>query len=186
MNLNKELILYILGVTAILAVMIVFLVIPLIKGIRSSSQDFVENRKKVVNLQREKRHYIALKQEYEDSKGKFEKINSLFVNSEVPVKFIEFLEESSVKANFPIEVSPGPGTQSKSDLWPTIFFKVAGSGSFTDFAKFLERVENSPFLVEVQDLNVDRLTEEDVRGESKERKVGDVEAKILIKAYTNQ
>jgi len=184
MNLNRELIAYILGLLTALVVISVFLVYPLLRDIRAGSDEFVESKEKVVGVQREREHYIALREEHERSKEKFQKIDEVFANSEVPVRFIEFLEESSLKSDFPIEVSPGSGSQAKEDLWASIFFRVTGTGPFTDFSDFLEKVENSPYLLEIQTLNINKLTEEELKRRNAEGSPGDIRVDLSIKVYT--
>ncbi|MCX6760810.1 MAG: hypothetical protein NTZ84_01730, partial [Candidatus Nealsonbacteria bacterium] len=98
-------------------------------------------------------------------------------DSEVPVDFISFLEKTASQSSVSIEISPFSAGKSGKDSWPFLNFQVNINGSFPSFLSFLEKIENSPYLIEIQNLNISQSAE--VKNSS-----GNVNALISFKAFS--
>ena len=57
-------------------------------------------------------------------------------------------------------------------------FKVLIEGLFSDCARFLEKLENAPYLITIEDLNIIRLPNEEGEGFSEE-----IEFNLSIKVF---
>lgn len=148
----------------------VFLIYPTFSEIKKSSQDFLSQKEKLTSLETKAENLEKFQTYYQEIKSNLEKIDKLFVNPEVPVDFISFLEETSRDSDVAIKIAPG--SLAKTAPWSSLFFQIATVSSFPNFLKFLEKLESSIYLIEIQNLNIARLSEDDVS------------ANISLKVYT--
>ena len=181
-----------LAIFGIISISIIFFVVyPFLKEIGKNSEDLIFQKKKLILFQKEIQNSIGISALYRIYKPNLDKIDNLFVNSEIPIEFISFLENNAETSQLVIEISPlsikeAPSSQPGADSpWSSLSFQLSTIGSFSDFLKFFERLENCPYLIEVFNLNVRRLTQEGVRATGlKSLSVGDVNATFSIKVYT--
>jgi len=178
----KKKIFFSLIIFGIISVLLIFLMIyPLLKEIKKDSEDFISQKEKLISLKEEIKNFKKIESLYKTYQPNLDKIESLFINPEFPVEFISFLEENAEKSQLKIEISPLAGKK-ETEPWPSLFFKIKTSSSFTNFLKFLERLESSFYLIEISDLNIKRLAEKEIRTE--EFKTGDIDANFSIIIYT--
>ena len=137
----------------------VFIVNPLYKDIKENSKELVSQKRQLSILETKIRNLEGFKILYKNLEDILEKINDLFVNSEVPVEFIGFLETTAEDCAVTLDISPVSSGQVGKDPWPSLTFRVTLQGSFPGFLKFLEKIENSPYLIEIQNLTVNRTTD---------------------------
>jgi hypothetical protein len=81
---------------------------------------------------------------------------------EVPVEFIGFLEKTAANSSVNIEISPLPVTKDETDAWSSLNFQIAANGSFPHLLLFIEKLESSPYLIEIQSLTISQLTGEKI------------------------
>ena len=160
-----------------LSLVLIFLVIyPLIKVIQESSQQLLSARGELTFFSKEKRNLRDFKDVFRKLEPDLEKIENLFVSFEVPIEFIGFLEELATDSDISIEVSSATRREVEEDPWPSYDFHLRASGSFSNFSKFIEKLENSSYLIEIYDLNVRKL-------EGAEFSAGDVYASLSLKVF---
>ena len=163
------------------------LVIPKLLGeIRKNSEDLISLNGELISLQKETENLNELEKIYQNYQPNLFKIDELFIDPETPIDFINFLEKNAQLSQLKIEISLAPKKEIKTDPWPSLFFKVPTYGSLPNFLRFLEKMENSPYLIEIVDLNIKRLAERDAQlikypGLSP----GDVESNLSIKVFTH-
>ncbi|MFH1462368.1 MAG: type 4a pilus biogenesis protein PilO [bacterium] len=145
-------------VFALLAV--VFLILPLCGEIKSNSQAKVVQKGELAALNEEIENLKAFKNIYIEIKPNLEKIDNLFVSSKIPIGFISFLEAICGDSQIEINISSFSSASASQELWPFLIFQINFTGAFSDFTTFLEKLEASPYLVEVQNLNIKSLNEE--------------------------
>ena len=49
------------------------------------------------------------------------------------------------------------------DVWDFVGFRLGLFGSYSNFMKFFGKLESSPFLIEIQDLTIKKLTESEIK-----------------------
>ncbi len=137
---------------------VVFVIFPLSREIKSNSRELVFQKEsstalqaKILNLEK----FKVLRKSLEEF---LEKTQGLFVNSSLPIEFINFLETISGRCQVQIEISPPSAGKIEKDPWPSLTFQISLTGSFSNFLKFLEKLENSPYLVEIQNVNISKAT----------------------------
>ncbi len=160
MNLTSKnkIILTIIAFLLLIALIVVFGVNPLYQKIRNNSQDVLFQKQKLAVLESKINSLEKFKIIYKDLEEIIIKIEDLFADPKVPVGFITFLENTAEESQLSIKISPVTLSKSEQDPWPSLGFRVASKGDFPDFLKFLEKLENSHYLIEFQDLSVDSLS----------------------------
>jgi hypothetical protein len=161
----------------------VFLVIPLIKGIEKDSRDLVSIKGDREFFSEEKSNIEKFGNIYKEIEPNFKKIDNFFVNSEIPVDFISFLKTLASQSNVLIKISPSVSLEKENkNSWPFFNFNLEVAGSFSDFSRFIEKLENSSYLIQVQNLNI-RKTKGQVSSSSEESLIDEIAASFLIKVF---
>lgn len=163
----------------------VFVIPKFLKEIRKNSGDLISSKSELASLREETKNFSQLAKIYQNYQSNLTKINGFFIDPEVPIEFIKFLEKNAILSQQKIEISLASTRKTDTDPWPSLFFQISTYGSFSNFLKFLGKLENSPYLIEILDLNTKKLTE----GELQSTKfqglfLGDVGATFSIKVYT--
>jgi len=173
MSQNKNLPLIILGITALLLVGLV--IRPLISNIKYSSENLVFQKERLAELENKSENIKKFQIAYGSRQANFEKMNRLFINKEEPINFIKFLEKEAKTAHLSIEITPVTVKTVASDFWPSTDFSLTLNGSFPHFLQFLNRLESSPYLIKLSNLNLDKP------GQSAN---GDIAISFQMKVYT--
>jgi len=167
----------IFGVVCILS--IVFAISLIFIGIKKNSDELLLEKKNLSSFSEGIKDLQESKKLYEAHQADLEKISKEFVDPKVPVEFIKFLEQNAKNSGLSVDISP-IATEEKENEWPSLSFQITTNGSFPSLLKFLEKLENSPYLIEILNLNLMRINELEEGGVS----VGGVSALFLIKVST--
>ena len=163
----------------------VFLIYPLFSEIEKSSQNFLSQKQKLLALEKKVENLEKFKKILPEISTDLKKIDNLFVDPKVPIDFISFLEKTSQDFQLSLKISPGLPLKIEKDPWPSIGFQLSLAGSFSNFTKFLEKLESGPYLIEIQNLTISRLSETELKSKEFENFLpGDVKANLSIKVYT--
>jgi Tfp pilus assembly protein PilO len=160
-----------------LAGFVFFALAPIFNGINKSAKDSAEVKKEIASLDLEINNLGTINQQYQQYQADFDKINSLFINLEIPVDFIRFLEKLSQDSKVSAKISSVTNAPDKKDeqSWPSLYFQTSAKGSFLNLSRFLEKLENAPYLIEIQNLNISKI---------EDQKSGkDVQAEFSIKVF---
>jgi len=155
---------------------IAFLIPKFLKEIRANSQELISLKNELASFQKETESFEKLAKVYQNYQPNFSKIDQIFIDPKDPIEFLDFLEKNASYFQLKYEISPLVGKESET---PSLFFQISVSGSFTNFLKFLEKLENAPYLIDVLNLNVKKIT-------SKEIPTANIESTFLIKVYTKK
>jgi len=176
-----------LGLTILL---IGFVIYPLFQGIKNDSKELVSQKQKIISLETKIENLGKFQTLWQGIEPDFQKIEKLFIDSEVPVAFISSLETIAKDCQMTIKISSAPSSGTEKDPWPSLFFQISSATSSPKFLKFLEKIETSPYLIEISSLNVRKLTEAELTqpflqkelGEG--RNLGDVAITLSLKVYS--
>ena len=187
MGIRKKIIL-ISVVSGIIGLAFIFLLIyPLFKRIIKNSQGIIETRKEIVLSQDKAGDISQIKKDFKKLEPDLEKIDSLFVDSEAPIGLIEFLEKTAVNSGISIEIRPVSLKESKEDSWDSIGFQITTISSSDNSLRFLEKLEAAHYLIEIQNVVVNKLTEQNLKSQRYEGySLGDVILNLKIKVFTNE
>lgn len=95
-------------------------------------------------------------------KEKMTFIENLLLDRELPIPFISFLEEKKREENLGMKITTSnlsPLTKSPPQF---LEFHVLLEGGFDGILRFIEKLENAPFLLEVNDLKVFAVSDKNV------------------------
>lgn len=163
--------------------LIVLIIFPLFKGIQKNSEDLVSQKKKLILLQEERESLGQIKTAYESNQLNLDQIDRFFVDPEVPVEFINFLEKQAIGSGLLFKVSSMVKEIEKETSESSLSVQISVIGSFPNFLKFLEKLESGHYLVEVINLNAQRLNSKNVQlKDFEEFSGGDVSSNLLIRA----
>lgn len=160
LNPNKKIMVSGIIFGIVIFILIVLIIYPLFGAIRAESKELISQKNKQAELILKTENIKEFQKNYKDYQPNLKKIDNLFINSAEPINFIEFLEREAANSRLSIEIAPSPSPKIKEDLWPSMNFQLKMSGSFSDFLKFLEKLESSPYLIEVLNLNINKPAEE--------------------------
>lgn len=134
-------------------IFIIFIIFPFVSGIKKVSKDLVLQKSEIYLLEQREKNLENLKKIYNSNQKNLEKIDASFIDPDTPIGFISFLEKIAANSQAGIEISLTGG---KSSFENSLSFSVSLDSSFPNFLKFLEKLENGPYLVEVSSLNMSR------------------------------
>jgi len=167
--------------------MLVFLIFPLSKDIKNNATELTFRKQDSLYLDDRLKNIEEFRKDYKEIRKNIDKGKNLFVKSEAPVNFIGFLEEISENSNVSIKISPFPVAKKLGDQWYSMVFQISTVADFENFLKFLEKIESGPYLTQIENLNIVRLTAQDLNAkELAAYSVGDIKANFSLKAFANQ
>jgi len=175
MSKNTNLPLIILGIATLL--LAVFLTRPLFLGVKQESANLISTRGVLIDFENKSKNLKSFQATYGDYQENLEKIDKLFIDQEEPVAFIEFLEKEANNFHLAIDITSLNAKVNESDPWPSISFYLLLNGSFTNFLRFLEKVESSPYLITLSNFDLKKPTD---------KTNGDVTITFQMKTYTQK
>jgi len=134
--------------------LIIFLIFPLFNNIRKGSEEIIKQKEALFLLEAKTKNLREARMIYQKIGPELEKTKSLFINPAMPVGFTAFLENLSRETNTDLAIVPLTQEKTKTDVWQPFFLQLNLKGAFPDFLKFLEKLENSPYLIEIVTLDV--------------------------------
>lgn len=184
------------GILSIL--LIVFLIYPFLGEIKKNSQNLFLQKKKIILLAQERENLKKMEDIFKTYQSDLDKIENLLVDPETPIEFISFLEKNAQVTGVELEISsmtkrtptlppPSQRAPEKKEPWPSLSLQLLVVGSFPNFLEFLEKLETSPYLIEILNLNSRRLTERELKSKEFEKfSLGDTSTSLSVKVYTKQ
>jgi len=165
----------------------IFLNVSLIKDIKKDYEKLNSQKQELYLFQKQIQEFESFKNETGFYKLNLEKIEKLFIDQETPIDFIKFLEKQSEELGILIKISPITIMPKESDLWKNLGFRVSLTGSFPKCLAFLEKVQLSKWLSDIEKLEISRITERDISIHKLENVFeGDVFFSINLKAYIKE
>ena len=137
----------------------------LIKDIKKNSEDFLRIKKEISIVRTQIENIESFKNTYLFLKPDLEKISNLFVDPEVPIDFIKFLESTASSSGVSIKVSLISSKAIIEEPWSFLEFQLNLTGSMQNIFKFLERIETANYLIEIQNLSIGQLSEKNLTTE---------------------
>ena len=171
MNPKKKTIISLITFGILALVLIIFLIYFLFPEIKNNSEEFLLQKKKLILLAKEKENLEKMKDIYKNYQSDLDKIEKLLIDPEVPIEFISFLETTASTSDLQLEIS-SITKEVRTDPLPSLSLQTLVTGSFPNFLEFLEKLETSPYLIEILDLNTKRSTG------------GDTNTSLSLKVFT--
>lgn len=183
---NKKTLLISVTFGIISLVLITLVIYPLFKGIEKDSEELITIKRNLVFSSDKTESISQIRNIYEEIEPDSKKIENLFIDPEVPIDLIKFLEQIAQDSKILINIT-SVVSKTSGDDWNYMEFQINLIGSFPNFLRFLEKVENSSYLMEAQNLSVKRLNEQEFTSPKyKQFFSGDINANLTIKAFTKK
>ncbi len=167
------------------AVLLVFLGLsPLLTGLLKTSKELAGQKDTLALIEGQ----ISALEEFQKNNSVYQtnvkKVDASFISEEAPIKFIEFLENEAKKQGLDIIISSVKEASEKKSLRVTTIFQMAIGGPFPKCLAFLKRLEESPWLIKIDQANIDRVGEKNQLLSFKNLKEGDVVLNLSFKTFS--
>lgn len=154
MTIKRKINISILVFVVFVLIFLFFAIFPLFLEIKNNSKELLLQKKLTADNDVQKKNLEQFKVFSTLFGENFKRIENLFVDPDVPVEFIQFLENTAASSNLRVKIAPLSQSPSDKDKWPFLSFQIVTNGFFPDSLKFLEKIENSFYLVKIQNLNI--------------------------------
>ncbi|TSC75836.1 MAG: hypothetical protein G01um101430_6 [Parcubacteria group bacterium Gr01-1014_30] len=159
MNAVKKTYISIVVFSVISLLLIALVVYPLLGGIKENSTQLLEAKNKLLSSAVEEDLYLEAQELYKKRLPDLERMTQVFIDPDVPLELINFLEREATTSAVQIEITSIAKKADKKDLWPSLLVQISAQGPFPNFLRFLERLENGTYLIEVSDITVRKLAD---------------------------
>ena len=185
MNNKRKIVLISVVSGAISLALISFIIFYFSKEIKNYSQELLSVRNRLSSISGQTSGVSQIKEIYKEIEPNINKVDQSFVDSGVPIGLIKFFEETAKESNVLINISSSAIKETEEDLWLSIGFRTNLTGSFVNTLRFIDKIESGSYLVEIQDLKIQRLSESELKGiQYSQFSLGDVNVNLSIKVYT--
>jgi hypothetical protein len=132
--------------------LIIIFVYPLYRGIQQDSKQIISQKNNVFLLQKEFNEAQNFQKKYEAYKSDLDKLDQMFVDSQNPVGFIEFIEKTASDFSTTIQISTPSFSKEGSLTFASL--QVTCSGDFPKVLKFINALESGNYLAQIQNLAI--------------------------------
>jgi acylphosphatase len=136
-----------------------FLILPSLKEIKRISKEISQTKLKLEGITKRQEEIEKFKKLYPEIKEELSKFENSFVNKEIPIDFVEFLEKIAKDLKIQSQISI---LSSSKD---SISFQIKGAGNPENVFKFIDKVENCNFLIQVERIRISKLSEAELKME---------------------
>lgn len=151
-----------------------FVAFPLFRSIQINAQELREQKARVQEARSLDGYLFAFANLSSQEKAELGEFAEMFVDPETPIAFIEFLESIAQSSDMELKITPGNPIQIKGQTWPEMDFQLASQGSYSGFIRFLKKLENAPYILEVRNTTVNQSKKEG----------GQVNFTMVLRAFT--
>ena len=142
--------------------LIILVILPLAGTIENNSKELLLTREELTFFSDARENLLNLEDAFQEIEPDSEKINTLLVDAEIPIDFINFLKNSAIQSSISLGVSLVDSRIIKEDAWSSLSSRLTLSGSFLNIMRFIDKLENSKYLIEVQELSIKKIGEDKV------------------------
>jgi hypothetical protein len=159
MNPNKKTILFSVFFLFFVFLFIFFLILPTLKEVKKTSKEISQTKLKLEGITKRQEEIEKFKKLYPEIKEELSKFENSFVNKEIPIDFVEFLEKMAKDLEIQSQISI---LSSSKD---SISFQIKGVGAPENVFKFVEKIENCNYLIQVERMRISKLSEAELKME---------------------
>jgi len=122
--------------------------------IKKISNDFILNKQKISDLEFQINEVIGLKTKKEEIKSKLEGLDDSFIDANLPIDFIRFLEKISRDCNVETNIGLGIPSPAANNSLPYYSFNLSLSASFTqEIFRYMEKLKYSRYFIAFENIN---------------------------------
>jgi hypothetical protein len=134
-----------------------FLILPNFNEIKRISKEISQAKIKLEGITKHQEEIEKFKKLYPEIKEDLSKFENSFVNKEIPIDFVEFLEKMAKDLKIQSQISI---LSSSKD---SISFQIKGVGTPENVFKFIEKVENCNYLIQGERMRISKLSEAELK-----------------------
>lgn len=149
MTINQKIYVALASIALLTTLLTVFVIYPFFLDIQKNSEELLQEKEKIIFLSQEAKGREKIEALYRAHQQDFSAIEKFFIDPEVPLDLINFLEETASTSNAQLAISSVTKNVAKKDPWSSLLLQLSLSATTPDFLQFLEQVETSPYLIEV-------------------------------------
>jgi hypothetical protein len=169
----------------IFSFLVIFMIPSLTDSLKRDSDFFISLKKTISLTEGQIEDFENFRDKQSFYNSKVSEIKDFFINPEVPIAFLEFLEDKATELNLSIKISPINLTEQDEDPWDSLGFQIMVTGSPSNCLKYLEKVQLSRWLLEVRDLEIQKISERDFDTSDLEKNTGgDIYMVFSLKVYS--
>lgn len=184
---KKKIISFIVFGLVVLSLVFVLIVYPLINKIAEASQKYRSNCEILDSFNKKESLARELKKDFQQQQSSLSKIDGILLTSEETVGFISTLEAIAEETENILEIKTASPSDPSSETEPFLSLRATIRGDFVGLLYFIAKIEDSPYppyrLIEIDNLNIRRLTGANIGYLESELEEGDLESNIEIKIY---
>ncbi|MFH1392670.1 MAG: hypothetical protein ABIG90_03330 [bacterium] len=181
MTIQQKIFLNILIIILVLFVLIFLLFWPLLARVQKLSRT-VEQQRMIIenpNFQKQYQAQITqLKQDYQEIEPKLPLLKQSILEKERAVEFIKILENAAEQTNLIQEIKAQPEKKDNKEE-NSLVFNLILTGSFPNFLRFLETIENNQYLLQAKKIQIKVLRDKE------KQLTGEIQSNVEIKVYLN-
>jgi hypothetical protein len=126
---------------------------------KQKSNDFYLAKNKFFSTEKTESQLELAKNFYEKHQGEIKEFNTIFFETDVPVKLITFIEETASTSGVNFNLDSIGKTNLKNNkgfktVKPALIISASASASLKNILLFLTKIESGLFLIEVTDITI--------------------------------
>jgi len=181
----RKIILLSIGVAIFNLLLIIMILFPLFVDLNKVANDIIVLRKDSVSFEKELEIAEQFNNSYDSLELKQENIEYFLINFDVPIDLIKFFENTAKDSNLMISIFPSSIGKPEKGSWGSMSFNIELLGDFLGFSRFLEKLETSHYFLEIQSIQLRKITKEELYLEKYEGfSTGQVKTTLKVRVYT--
>lgn len=171
---------------AIFALMISFITLPLINKISATSQEYLDIKQQIANIEENRNQIAKLEKEYDTIKEGISKIDATLANPSDFLNTIIKLEQIGEKTGNKYKISVIDESSAKKSAEPKQYlpFRVVLYGDFAGAMDFINKLENADFYANIEKVEMSKLDKLTLDQASEGIKEGDIKTIMEIRIFT--
>jgi len=157
-----------------------FLISFLFKEIKKSSKSLSLTKRELAVIAEKTKQTSVLKEKMSIISPDLEKIKKVFINTETPIDFFQFLEKTAKDQQISIKTS----ISAKIEKENALAFNLSLAGPFPNCLQFLGKLETAPYLIEIENFTARQLPQEVILQGYKEIPYADTDLNVIIKVFS--
>ncbi|HEA84594.1 MAG TPA: hypothetical protein ENI04_01265 [Candidatus Wildermuthbacteria bacterium] len=173
---RKKIIIYV-GGTILLLSMVAFTLYYLLQGITEDYQTLLMTKKEEASITKDIENIAEFENISLTYESEFVSFQDIFINPDIPIPFIEFLESASQSSLLELSIVAADPKEIKGDPWQSMDFQLTLEGYYPNFVEFVEKLEAAPYLIELRNLSIRKF-----KGRL-DKPAGHGELTLLVRAF---
>jgi len=149
----------------IILLIIVFVIAPIISSIAGYSEMLEEKKAKLASLELLAKNFDESEESYNFYIELLNETTQLlgqesYIDPEIPIEFINFFKDQADDLDLYLKITPFE-EEEVDDFWNILFFRIEGMGQYSNFNRFLQKLEYGPWFVKAESLSLGQETVEE-------------------------